>query len=285
MQAPTSSPGFSSARFLTVSGAILLSLLTATRLPAEPPLRDPSTGITSESNPSPIANLPTLESQIHRGSARARQRAVLTLGKLSHPLADGILLSLLRQLEDGQLPAFLWLEVLEAAATKSDPAIHALLAERRRKNTGDPVRNYLECLEGGSAYRGEDVFLTEAACFTCHSYRGKGGRIGPDLTGVGGTLERIYILQSIVEPNAVTAPGFQNILLELKDGSSLTGVLQAEDSDSLKICIPPEGSLRTVPVDQILARTPLPSAMPQGLAEILGRRKLRDLIEFLASPQ
>jgi quinoprotein glucose dehydrogenase len=210
---------------------------------------------------------------------------VQAVGKINHQLADKIVLNLLHQLEDGILPPFLWLEVLEVAATKTDPLISALLKKLRSQNQEDPVRNYLECLEGGSAYRGEDVFLEEAACFTCHSFRGKGGRIGPDLTGVGGTLERIYILQSIVDPNASIAPGFQNVLLELQNGSSLTGVLHSEDSDSLKICVPPEGTIHIVPADDVRSRTPLPSAMPLGLAQVLGRRKLRDLVEFLAAPQ
>ncbi|MEY5009221.1 MAG: hypothetical protein RLZZ253_360 [Verrucomicrobiota bacterium] len=262
---------------------LLASFLPLSAYP-EPPLRDPAVPSYSPST-APIANLPSVELQIHSGSNRSRQKAVLSLGLVDHPMADKILLTLLRQLEDGKLPPFLWLEVLEAAATKTDPEVSSRLTQIRRQNHEDPVRNYLECLEGGSAYRGEDIFLEEAACATCHSFRGKGGHIGPDLTGIGGTLERIYILQSIVDPNAVTAPGFQNVLLHLQDGSDLSGILKSEDSESLKICVPPHGTVHTVPVETVLSRTPLPSAMPPGLAEVLGRRKLRDLIEFLAAPR
>jgi quinoprotein glucose dehydrogenase len=262
---------------------LIASFLPLSAFP-ESQLPDP-TAPSPPPSAAPIANLPSVELQIYRGSNRARQKAIQTLGQVNHPMADKILLHLLHQLQDGILPPFLWLEVLEVAATKTDPEVSSLLSKIRRKNHADPVRNYLECLEGGSAYRGEDVFLEEAACATCHSFQGNGGRIGPDLTGIGGTLERIYILQSIVDPNAVTAPGFQNVLLQLQDGSDLAGILQAEDSESLRICVPPDGTLHTVPVEKVLSKTPLPSAMPPGLAEVLGRRKLRDLVEFLANPR
>src|ERR1700756_4326399 len=39
----------------------------------------------------------------------------------------------------------------------------------------------------GSAARGKDLFYGDANCGLCHMVSGRGGRMGPELTGVGGS--------------------------------------------------------------------------------------------------
>src|ERR1700691_919858 len=39
----------------------------------------------------------------------------------------------------------------------------------------------------GSAAHGKELFYGDANCSLCHTVQGKGGRLGPDLTGVGGS--------------------------------------------------------------------------------------------------
>ena len=67
---------------------------------------------------------------------------------------------------------------------------------------------------GGDAKAGREIFAekAEAACMRCHKVKGEGGDVGPDLAGISAKHDRAYLLQSIVEPNAVIAPGFDNVL-------------------------------------------------------------------------
>jgi mono/diheme cytochrome c family protein len=73
----------------------------------------------------------------------------------------------------------------------------------------------------GDARRGERLF-GEAGCNGCHTVKGIGGQVGPDLTRVGSldvktqrpggrwpTLEA-YLRESIENPNAYSVPGFEN---------------------------------------------------------------------------
>jgi mono/diheme cytochrome c family protein len=65
----------------------------------------------------------------------------------------------------------------------------------------------------GDPKRGEDLFFTSptGACAICHTVGGKGGVIGPVLDGVAVRSDKDYIVQSLMEPNAKLAKGFENL--------------------------------------------------------------------------
>ena len=65
----------------------------------------------------------------------------------------------------------------------------------------------------GDPKRGEDLFFTSptGACAICHTVGGKGGVIGPILDGVAVRSDKDYIVQSLMEPNAKLAKGFENL--------------------------------------------------------------------------
>lgn len=56
--------------------------------------------------------------------------------------------------------------------------------------------------------RGKNLF-TGMGCVGCHTFNGQGGAVGPDLTHVYATKGEDYVHQSILQPNAVIAEGFQ----------------------------------------------------------------------------
>src|SRR5579871_5737995 len=59
----------------------------------------------------------------------------------------------------------------------------------------------------GSAARGKDLFNGDANCSLCHMVEGKGGRLGPDLTAVGGSRTREAIIDSVRNPSRRLAWG------------------------------------------------------------------------------
>jgi mono/diheme cytochrome c family protein len=65
----------------------------------------------------------------------------------------------------------------------------------------------------GDPKRGENLFFNSptAACATCHTVGGKGGAIGPILDGISVRSDKDYIVQSLMEPNAKLAKGYENL--------------------------------------------------------------------------
>lgn len=66
-------------------------------------------------------------------------------------------------------------------------------------------------LQGGEVDAGQFVFHSEpiASCVRCHALNGEGGKIGPALDGVGARLSREQILESLLDPNATLATGYE----------------------------------------------------------------------------
>jgi cytochrome c553 len=65
----------------------------------------------------------------------------------------------------------------------------------------------------GDAKRGEDLFHNSpvAACASCHMVNGKGGDVGPILDGIAVRSDKAYILESLMEPNAKFAKGYETL--------------------------------------------------------------------------
>jgi putative membrane-bound dehydrogenase-like protein len=67
----------------------------------------------------------------------------------------------------------------------------------------------------GDPKRGEDLFFTSptAACGSCHTVKQKGGAVGPILDGIAVRSDKDYILESLMDPNAKLAKGFENLTI------------------------------------------------------------------------
>jgi len=63
----------------------------------------------------------------------------------------------------------------------------------------------------GDVERGKKIFMTHpiAACTRCHVVNGVGGPVGPALDTIATRKQEDYILQSLVDPGATIAEGFQ----------------------------------------------------------------------------
>ncbi len=70
-------------------------------------------------------------------------------------------------------------------------------------------------LTAGDAKRGEELFHHSpvAACASCHQVGGKGGDVGPILDGIAVRADKAYITESLMDPNAKLAKGFENLTI------------------------------------------------------------------------
>jgi quinoprotein glucose dehydrogenase len=232
----------------------------------------------------PAEAIPVLARAIEDGQIADRQGAFAILAGLKGAEADDLLAGAMTRLLKKELPPEVHLDLLDAAAKHSTAKITEQLASfeaARRKD--DHLAAYREALVGGDAERGRNIFLykSEVTCLKCHKLDDEGGEVGPDLTGIGKKQGREYLLESIVDPNRQIAMGFATVVVELKNGLTVVGVLKSEDAKQLTL-MTAEGKSIVVAKDQIDERRGGKSAMPEDLIKYLSKSELRDLVEFLA---
>jgi putative membrane-bound dehydrogenase-like protein len=124
---------------------------------------------------------------------------------------------------------------------------------------------------------GEAIFTQ--LCGACHKMYGKGGIVGPELTGSGrDNLD--YLLANIVDPGAVVAKENQLSIVTLKNGRVLSGLIRARNEQSTALqTLTEKISLPTPEIAKIETLTD--SLMPEGLLDSLSREQVRDLVAWL----
>ncbi|KAA3614362.1 MAG: DUF1080 domain-containing protein [Planctomycetota bacterium] len=166
----------------------------------------------------------------------------------------------------------------------ADPAVRALASEHFPRPGGElhlPSQASLMALQGHPG-RGRDLFFSEKGqCSSCHTMRGLGGAIGPELTAVRHKLGREALLDAILNPSAGIAFGYDTWLVERKDGRLHTGFLLAE-GETL-ILKDTQGRRLAIPASEIASRSKQSvSTMPEGLALQLSAQELADVVAFLS---
>ncbi len=218
-----------------------------------------------------------------------------TLPESTRPEAAKVVLEWMRRLgEKGGVPAEWSLDLLEAAtalAPVSEELAQALTKHEAARPaptispSGLPVMPLPpELLRGGDRARGRDIVTNHLGgnCLACHVVEAaEGSNVGPALTGIGKLQTREFLLESLLSPGAVIAPGFGTVSLSLQDGVSLAGVVVEEKPDTLTLRAA-DGVTQEIERSRIAVQTPPISVMPPMLG-ILNKREIRDVVEYLAS--
>ncbi len=136
-----------------------------------------------------------------------------------------------------------------------------------------------ERLAKGEAAKGKAIFT--AVCGACHKLYGEGGMIGPDLTG-GDRHKLTYLLENIIDPNAIVPADYRMSVFKLKDGRTLTGVIPAQTERTVTVQTPAEKL--TIEKSQITEQQQLTmSLMPEGQLTALGEENVVHLMAYLMS--
>jgi putative heme-binding domain-containing protein len=135
----------------------------------------------------------------------------------------------------------------------------------------------------GDPEAGERVFRgAKAGCANCHSIRGNGGRMGPDLTNLGASRPLAVIKQAIVGPfQRLQNAGQEAVTIKLKNGKEIQGLARNRNNFSLQV-LDREGNLHLVSmldVEQLTISTR--SLMPDDYGRRLSPQELQDLYAFL----
>jgi cytochrome c oxidase cbb3-type subunit 3 len=146
----------------------------------------------------------------------------------------------------------------------------------------------------GDAAHGRELFYGSAACSTCHMVQGKGGRLGPDLTGVAAARSNDYLVESLRNPSRRLAQGISEAMKEFSEqyetvtvvdgsGQKFQGVVLNEDNFTLQM-IDMREQLHLFEKDKVRSVTKSrESLMPVYDQDGLPEKDLQDLIAFLQS--
>lgn len=134
----------------------------------------------------------------------------------------------------------------------------------------------------GDPTRGKQVF--DRVCAECHELGGQGHAVGPDLRSVTKRYKEV-LLANILLPSEAVEPGYEEYVVETKDGRMLTGIL-AKDTPSSIVLKRAKGEEDTVARSEIKEmRTAGASPMPDGLEKDISVEQMADLIAYLKIPQ
>ncbi|HEY1170131.1 MAG TPA: PVC-type heme-binding CxxCH protein [Verrucomicrobiae bacterium] len=156
--------------------------------------------------------------------------------------------------------------------------------EAQAKEQAGRLAELEKTISGGDAVRGQAVFYSEKAmCAVCHRVQLYGGQVGPDLSQIGRIRTERDLLEAILYPSASLARDFESYTVAMKDGESVSGVIQKETPEMIQLA-GTTGQPTMIPRNTVASVTPSAlSIMPQGLEQALSAQELKDLVAYLRS--
>ncbi len=144
----------------------------------------------------------------------------------------------------------------------------------------------------GNPAAGEALFFGKADCSSCHDINGRGGAVGPDLSGAA-QLTPAAVRQKILNPSVAMPAGGGGrggrgggapvtVVVTQRDGRVLRGVRRSEDTFSVQI-IDAKGIMHSVDKLKVASvRTEATSLMP-AYADSLTTSEVDDLVAYVTA--
>jgi len=160
------------------------------------------------------------------------------------------------------------------------------MSDREMRQTAAYVRSLGKLAQKpvpGDPAHGATIYLGKGNCVGCHSIRGEGGVVGPDLSTIGDSRSAAYLRESIVDPGAAVPEGYLLLTVTPNSGPPVTGVRLNEDSFSIQVRDDNGRAFSfwkkdLAQVDRHPGKSPMPSYQGQ-LSDV----ELTDLVAYLAS--
>jgi putative heme-binding domain-containing protein len=132
----------------------------------------------------------------------------------------------------------------------------------------------------GRWLHGRRLFFGAAACGTCHTIRGEGVMVGPDLSNLI-FRDRESVLKDILQPSAAINPDHLGSVVKFKDGEEATGIVRVLNKE--KVILRQAGGVETErPRGEVASVEPMKtSLMPDGFGAALTADQQEDLLTFL----
>jgi putative heme-binding domain-containing protein len=126
--------------------------------------------------------------------------------------------------------------------------------------------------------KGEAVF--QNVCGSCHKMFGKGGNIGPDLTG-SNRANLDYLLFNVLNPSGEIQDDYKLVVITTRDGRVYSGNVVSENERQVSLRVVGQGD-QIISKSSIQSREVMPSSlMPVGLFDALPEQEVLDLVKYM----
>jgi putative heme-binding domain-containing protein len=174
-------------------------------------------------------------------------------------------------------------QVLKASPEAAIASRAATLEQAKGREPSADKKKLLDAL-APLAQPGGDVAVGQAAfeknCAVCHTLEGKGGKVGPDLTGIG-ARPKADLLAEVIDPNRSVEGTYRQWIVQTKD-EVVTGRLLSESRTSIELI---DSAAKTHVIDrQDIKRIKASelSVMPEGF-EQLPKEDIAGILEYLST--
>jgi putative heme-binding domain-containing protein len=135
---------------------------------------------------------------------------------------------------------------------------------------------------GGDPTNGEKAFFDAggAACGTCHTIKGNGKAVGPDLSAIG-TKGVKQIQESIIDPSSAITQGFESYKVLTKDNNTIIGLKKGEDSSGVEILTAKGEVVKVEKANIAEMAQESKSLMPEEIREYITVKDYQDIVAYL----
>ena len=155
--------------------------------------------------------------------------------------------------------------------------------EIKKYGVSDLLKKYLSVK--GDSKRGYEIFSDSegiANCAKCHLVNGVGGVVGPELSFVGTSRTREFLLESILDPSAVISSGYKTMMILTKDRKFVTGIKTNEDESGFYL-MNKEGREIYIPKSKVKKfKIQKMSTMPGNFKDLLKVKDVADILAYLS---
>ncbi|MBX2916692.1 MAG: c-type cytochrome [Cyclobacteriaceae bacterium] len=154
-----------------------------------------------------------------------------------------------------------------------------------RRRTLEESLALVEQLSKRDFENGKNMYAA-TLCSSCHSMRGEGGAVGPDLTQVGTRFSAKDILEHTLDPNKEISDQYAATVFTMKDGSSIVGRLINEEDGKYFVSqnpFMPQALREVAKADVVSTKRSTVSLMLPGLLGRLNDEEIKDIVAYLVA--
>jgi putative heme-binding domain-containing protein len=139
----------------------------------------------------------------------------------------------------------------------------------------------------GDPARGKQILAesqkNDLQCLKCHTIKGIGGNVGPDLSAIGKKASRENLFESILFPSKAIADQYISWIVETNNGLQITGLLVEETPDHITIRDANAKDTKIAKKDIASREKSAVSIMPADLLAYMTEEDLVDMVAYLFS--
>ena len=184
-----------------------------------------------------------------------------------------------KKLTRGDLAASDWQALRRHKETSISALAEKLDANQMDANRQKVLDKMLPAIaKPGDAEAGLKLYTTR--CAVCHTFNGVGGKVGPELSGIGARDPK-ESLAEIIDPNRSVEANFRLWTIETKDGDSYSGRLDTETQTSVEL-LDATGEKHIIQRKDIASmNASVLSIMPVGLIDDFKPEETAALMQYL----